>query len=323
MKKVIALVLCVVVLAGLVYGAILMNRDEKPIDHAGSSVNAPDKLVYNGSEYPLKRHIQTVLLIGTDNPEVTEEQTEGIPNFYVSTQADFLMLLVMDLQENTTAILQLNRDTMTDVPWLDVFGKFGGTEVKQLCLAFNYGDGGEKSCKNTVDAVSRLLFHAPIDGYIQVPLTAIPVINDLVGGVPVTITEDMTEVNPAFEKGATITLNGQQAEQFVRSRKNVSDGTNIARMERHRAYLDSFQQRAKQAFNSDSAFAKKILQKLADLMQSNLTAQEITDLITRLDKSEISPVRYPEGKLKIGERYYEFYVNEKSLWELVKSMYCE
>ena len=47
---------------------------------------------------------------------------------------------------------------MTEVPWLDVLGNYGGTEYKQLCLAFNYGDGGMKSCRNTVSAVSALLF---------------------------------------------------------------------------------------------------------------------------------------------------------------------
>ena len=72
------------------------------------------------------------------------------------------MLLVLDTDANTVQIIQLNRDTMTDVPWLDVLGKYGGTEYKQLCLAFNYGDGGASSCKNTWNAVSGLIFNASL-----------------------------------------------------------------------------------------------------------------------------------------------------------------
>lgn len=325
MEKKIALIVCVILLAALVLGAYLM-MDEEPVEGAGTAQNAVVEkvfLTYKGNEYPIKKHIQTVLLIGTDDTEQYEEKTEGLKEFYNLHQADCLMLLVMDTDANTTQIIQLNRDTMTDVPWLDVLGEYGGTEYKQLCLAFNYGDGGVKSCKNTVDAVSSLLFDAPIQSYIQIPMSAISVINDLVGGVPVTITDDMTAVDPAFVKGATVRLTGTQAEKFVRARKTLADDTNLSRMRRQRDYLDGFQKCAKDAFNSDSEFALKVVEKMSEYLQSNLTAQQLSDLMAKLDQYQISPIRYPEGELRLGERYYEFYVDEASLWEIVKSAYCE
>lgn len=322
MGKKIALIVCVAALSVLILGAFLMTGEE-PIKDAGTVQNAPQKLTYKGTEYPIRKHIQTVLLIGTDSTERYEEQTEGLRDFYNYNQADFLMLVVLDTEANTAQILQLNRDTMTDVPWLDVLGRYGGTEYKQLCLAFNYGDGGVNSCRNTVDAVSRLIFDAPIQSYIQVPMSVIPVLNDLVGGVPVTITDDMTTVDPDFVKGATVRLNGEQAEKFVRSRMALDDDTNIARMRRQRDYMDSFQKCAKEALNTDSEFVVKTLEKLGDYLQSDMTGQQLSDLITRLDNSEISPIRYPEGKLVMGAEHYEFYVDEDSLWEIVKSAYCE
>lgn len=322
MGKIIALLLCVVVLVGLVFGAMKMTREEQ-IEDAGTIQTATQKLTYKGTEYPLKKHIQTVLLIGTDSTEQYEEKTEGLKKFYNYNQADFLMLIVQDTMANTAQIIQLNRDTMTDVPWLDVLGQFGGTEYKQLCLAYNYGDGGVKSCRNTADAVSRMLFDAPVQNYIQVPMSAIPVLNDLVGGVPVTIAEDLTAVDPAFVKGATVRLTGEQAEKFVRARMALEDDTNLARMRRQRDYLDSFQKCARKAINTDSQFVVKLLEKLGEYLQSDLTGQQLSDLITRLDHSEVSDIRSPEGKLVLGEEHYEFYVDEDSLWELVKSVYCE
>ena len=271
----------------------------------------------------MKPHLQTVLLIGTDALEAYEEKTEGVKPFYNYHQADFLTLVVLDTDNNTAEILQLNRDTMTDVPWLDVLGEYGGTEFKQLCLAYNYGDGGMKSCKNTVSAVSGLLFDAPIDHYIQIPMTAIGVLNDLVGGVPVTIEEDMTVIDPAFTEGAAVWLDGVQAEKFVRARMALENDTNLARMKRQRQYLDSFQKRAREAFNSDSEFMVKLMEKLSEFLQSDLTAQQLSDLVTRLDNSEISPIRYAEGELKMGEKYYEFYPAEASLWAMVKKAYCK
>lgn len=328
MKKIVILLVCVVLLAALLAGASFVAKKdaEAPIENAGTAQNAAVKqesLTYDGQEYPMKAHLQTVLLIGTDALEAYEEKTEGVKPFYNYHQADFLTLVVLDTEKNTAEILQLNRDTMTDVPWLDVLGEYGGTEFKQLCLAYNYGDGGMKSCKNTVSAVSTLLFDAPIDHYIQIPMTAIGVINDLVGGVPVTMEEDLTAADPAFTEGATVWLDGAQAEKFVRARMALENDTNLARMKRQRQYLDSFQKRAREAFNSDSEFMVKLLEKLSEFLQSDLTAQQLSDLLTRLDKSEISPIRYAEGELKQGEQYYEFYPEEASLWTMVKQAYCE
>ena len=242
--------------------------------------------------------------------------------FYNYNQADFLTLLVLDTDNNTAEILQVNRDTMTDVPWLDVLGNYGGTEFKQLCLAFNYGDGGPKSCRNTVSAVSSLLFDAPIDYYMQVPMTAIPVLNDVVGGVPITFQEDMTDIDPAFVKGATVRLDGSQAEKFVRSRMGLSDDTNTYRMERQLQYLDSFQNCAREAIDTDSQFVLTLLEKLSDYLQTNLTGDQLVNFITQLDESEISPIRPPQGTLTLEDGHYAFYVDLDPTWEDVKRAYC-
>lgn len=81
--------------------------------------------------------------------------------------------------------------------------------------------------------------------------------------------------------------------------------------------------RAREAFNSDSEFMVKLLEKLSGFLQSDLTARQLLDLVTRLDKSEISPIRYAEGELKMGEKYCEFYPAASSLWAMVKKAYCK
>ena len=327
MKKFALLLLCVALLAALIAGAVFLTQREEdaPIENAGTVQNAAVKtksLTYNGQEYPMKTHLQTVLLIGTDAVEAYEQTTEGVKPFYNYNQADFLTLLVLDTDNNTAEILQVNRDTMTDVPWLDVLGNYGGTEFKQLCLAFNYGDGGPKSCRNTVSAVSSLLFDAPIDYYMQVPMTAIPVLNDVVGGVPITFQEDMTDIDPAFVKGATVRLDGSQAEKFVRSRMGLSDDTNTYRMERQLQYLDSFQNCAREAIDTDSQFVLTLLEKLSDYLQTNLTGDQLVNFITQLDESEISPIRPPQGTLTLEDGHYAFYVDLDPTWEDVKRAYC-
>lgn len=325
-KKTWILVLLLVVLAALLGTAVWTNqREETPVENAGQAVHAQQEqtyLTYEDQKYPLKEHLLTVLLIGTDSTERYEDKN-ALLDYYNYNQADFLILVVQDTEANTTEVIQLNRDTMTDVPWLDVIGNYGGTEFQQLCLAFNSGDGGRASCLNTVDAVSSLLFDAPIQHYIQMPMSGISALNNLVGGVPVQIPENLTRIDPAFVEGATVHLTGDQAEKFVRARKGLLDDTNLARMSRQRIYLDSFRKQAQEAFDSDSEFAMKLVEKLGEYIQSDLTAQQLSDFVESLDKSQISPIRTADGELMIGTQHYEFFVDEASLWEVVKQAYCQ
>lgn len=327
-RKTWILVVLLVLLGSLLAMALWLNgREEVTVENAGQAVHAPQEqisLTYHGEEYLLKENLRTFLLIGTDSVEHYEEKENLLQDYYNYNQADFLMLMVQDMEANTTEVIQLNRDTMTDVPWLDVIGNYGGTEFQQLCLAFNYGDGGRSSCLNTVDAVSMLLFDAPIQHYIQIPMSAIPVLNNLVGGVPVEIPVDMTAVDPAFVEGTTVYLTGDQAEKFVRARRILEDDTNSARMSRHRIYLESFQKQAQKAFDSESEFAMKLVEKLGEYMQTDLTAQQLSDLMQSLDQSRILPIHTAEGELIVGtQQYYEFFVDEGSLWEIVKQTYCK
>lgn len=322
-KKLIAIL---VLLIGLLFAAYYLNEKEEPLEGAGTSANAPVKketLIYQGEEYPLKKRLKTVLLIGTDSTEGYTRQPESEQDFFNYHQADYLTLLVLDEEADRTEVIQINRDTITNVPWLDIFGERGGTERKQICLAFNSGDGGPTSCRNTVDAVSALLFDLPIDAYIQMPMVAISQLNDLVGGVPVTIREDMTVVDPEFVQGATVLLTGTQAESFVRARMALADDTNTSRMARHREYMDSFVKCAQAEMQKDSGFAVKVVQEIGSWLQSDLNITQMSQLIENLTKYGISPFRHAAGQLCVGAQFYEFYVDETSLWEIVKNACCE
>lgn len=325
MKKTLLAVLCVVVLVSMLTGVFLFSRQEEEIEGAGTSLNAPvipTALTRGDAEYPMKRHLRTVLLIGTDSTEEYEEVPEEEQDLYSFHQADFLMLLAVDQDSQTVQTIQLNRDTMAEVPWLDILGRYGGTLSAQLCTAFRYGDGGPSSCRNTVDAVSSLLFDAPIDAYIQLPMSAIPQLNDLVGGVTVTIEEDMTAVDPAFVQGRTLTLTGEQAKRFVRARMALEDDTNTSRMRRQRQYMNAFRAQAEGKVHNDKRFLLHFLNELSGTMQTNLTANQLSDFAEELSVFEIGEIRTPEGELRRGTRFYEFYVDEASLWELVLSAYC-
>ena len=64
-------------------------------------------------------------------------------------------------------------------------------------------------------------------------MDAIATMNDAVGGVKVTVTEDFSKVDPTIPMGEAI-LRGQQAINYVRTRKNVGDQLNLSRIERQK-----------------------------------------------------------------------------------------
>ena len=72
-------------------------------------------------------------------------------------------------------------------------------------------------------------------------VSSIPLLNDEVGGVTVTIEEDGLEVkDPLLKKGSIVHLNGSQAELFVRYRDITKPQTALSRMDRQQQYTGLF-----------------------------------------------------------------------------------
>ncbi|MCD7783979.1 MAG: LCP family protein [Oscillospiraceae bacterium] len=185
---------------------------------------------YNGVKYKLNKHIENVLLVGVDKYLASTDT-----NTYInSEQADFIMLVVIDTDQESYKVLHINRDTMTDVQVLGITGVVAFTNYEQIALAHTYGNGQEDSAENTVDAVSQLLYDVDIDHYITVTMDAVAIINDAVGGVTVTA---LDTINDDIIEGETVTLMGENALLYVRTRMGLEDSSNLHRMERQEQYL--------------------------------------------------------------------------------------
>lgn len=324
-KKFFFALAAIALLAGLFLFASKSEKEPQKIENAGEAAHAvPEQTsLTNGSDTAeLKKHVDTVLLIGTDKAEKNKDYKENeLVLFYNYNQADVLVLLVIDNDNKIITPIQLNRDTMMDVPWLDVLGKVGGTDFMQIALAYNFGSGREDSCVNTKNAASSLLFDAPIKHYLQFSMGGISLLNDLVGGVTVYIEDDMTVVDPSFVQGATVTLHGNTAEKFVRARSTLEDDRNTQRMARHREYVRGFLESANEALEKNDKLVSDAIETLSSYMVTDMTVQQISKLTDSVSKYEVLPVQYYSGELKIGE-FYEFYPDYDEIWSIVKAAYC-
>ena len=144
----------------------------------------------------MRIRFKTYLFIGTDKSG--NEDAEG--EEYHGSMADALMLVVVDKEEKTYGILQLNRDTITEVPMLLQDGSANASAQMQLCTAHWYGKDKAASCDNTVETVSKMLGGLLIDGYYALKMDAMPLLNHEVGGVTVTLEDDMTQAGSGYEE---------------------------------------------------------------------------------------------------------------------------
>ncbi|MBR4474060.1 MAG: LCP family protein [Oscillospiraceae bacterium] len=280
------------------------------------------KIYYNGAWYALRDDLDTCLIIGVDkNSERLDTLDEK--DLLNNLQSDFLLLLISDRSNNSYTTLQINRDTMAEIPRIGENGRELSPVTQQLALAHTYGSGGKDSCRNTVKAVSRLLYDVPIDHYYAITMDAVPVLNDLVDGVKVHIDDDLTAADPAFVQGTDVTLHGDQALRFVRARMSVTDGTNLSRMNRQRVYLDALYSKLKSYLQKDGTFALKMADSLADYSTSDLIPEELARFAEQLKNQENKGIETMQGEARMGARYVEFYPNEDLLQASVIRLFFE
>ena len=283
---------------------MLAQEDSPPVFH-------------NGRWYSKRTDVEAYLLIGVDRSG--EAVSSG--SYNGGGQADMLMLLVVDRGEERFSLLQINRDTMTDVDVLGLNGEKVGTQVEQITLAYSYADGLERSGENTVRAVSRLLYDIDIDGYAAVGLDAIPIVNDKVGGVSVTIEDDFSQVDPTLIQGKTLTLTGQQALHYVRNRFFVGQSTNVGRMERHRQYFQGLLQRLKE--QEDPQFFLELYEAVRPYLVTDMGSGTVSALAQTCREYENGGILTLPGQAEMGEEFVEFYPDEIGVKEIVLELFYQ
>ena len=288
----------------------LSQYDAAEDEPSGQTIEIED----GGIRYTLRRDLDTYLLIGID--KFTDTLSD--PEFHTNNQqADFLILMVVDKTSKSYSAIHLNRDAMTEIQRLGMSGKKIGTFTGQLALAHTFGSGNKDSCRNTALAVSHYLLDVPVEHYFSLTMDAIPILNDLVGGVTVHIDDDFSAVDPSLEQGKDVRLQGQQALTFVRTRWYVDDGSNLSRMNRQREFINALYEQMTQKLQEDDGFAARLASRLADYSVSDLTTTELSNLADKLKNYRFTGIETIRGEAVLGEKYMEFYTDESDLRALV------
>lgn len=280
-------------------------------------ISEPGVVWHNGKAYRYNEDIITILCMGVDQSgEVLGSET-GFSG--QSGQADTIFMAVLNEADNQLTIIAVSRDTMTEIPVFDAKGGYIGENINHLGLAYAFGDGRETSCQYMVDAVSKLFYGIPINGYAAVNMSAIAVLNDAVGGVTVTVPEDFEDAGPEYKKGEPLHLDGSQAESFVRWRNSEEDGSNNQRISRQKQYLTEFIKTASKAVQEDYTLPVELYQGLSAQMVTDLNLDKAVYLATEALDMEFKEENLItlQGKAAKGNVYDEFYADDDALYELI------
>lgn len=275
-------------------------------------------LEYDGQKYVLREDIETFLVLGLDK----FEGDASVESYNNDKQADFLLLYVFDKNAKKYSAIHINRDTMTDVAILDVLGlKKVSTVTQQIALAHTQGNGREVSCRNVADSVSGLLLGAKIDHFVSVTMDAVPKFNDLVGGVEVEVLEDFTGIDDTLVKGERITLMGEHALNYVRTRYGLDDSTNSTRMQRQKQYLDALREKTEKLIKEDEEFVVRASVEMSEHIVSDRSVTQLQELARKMSDYEFTKIYTLEGKNIKGEKFIEFYPDADSLKKTVIELF--
>ena len=274
----------------------------------------------DGKKYKYNEDIINILCMGIDkSSDLSDEAAASGEN----GQADTIFLLTLDQKEKKMALIGLSRDTMTAIRTYDHQGNYVGETTNHLGLAYAFGDGKEESGRLMTEAVSKLLYEMPIHGYVAVNMNAIQKMNDSVGGVQVTLTEDMVLNGEEFAKGKTLRLSGEQAHSFVRMRDMMQEGSNNLRMERQKQYALSFINEAKREIKKDITLVAALYQDLSEDMVTSIGLDETVYLASLLPEIsfQMDDIRMVQGEIRQGSVYEEFYADEDALLDLILEVF--
>ena len=320
-----AALLCIVVLSAGGFFLLHSRREQSRLHvTAGNSVDMKGgyrTITWKDKEYQYNSLITTILYAGLDSTDPLKA-SETYSN---KARADSISVVILDKKKKKMSILALNRDTMTEIRRYTRTGEDMGTYVSHLGYAYSYGDGGEVSCEDLKEAVENLL-GISIDEYAVTNQSSITSINDLVGGVTVTVpNDDLAAMYPELKKGAVVTLDDSNVKDFLQHRDTAADFSNEGRIERQQAYVTAYVDLLKNRLASEPDQLWQEIGQMNDYLQTSITKNKYLSLARLLEKVSFTDADYyrPTGKDSAGELHDEFYVDEDALRQLVIDLFYE
>lgn len=267
---------------------------------------------HDGKNYIYNKNIKVYLLMGIDSDKPAAPQTD----YTKGGQSDAMFLLVTDAKEKSISVVSINRNTMTRIEQCYDTGFSAGYKTAQLCIQHGYGDGMNLSCTKAVNAVSYLFYNLPIHGYLSIRMGALPTMNDAVGGVEVTVLDDVGNL----KKGETVTLNGKEAYTYLRGRDTGKFDSATNRLRRQEQYITAYMDKLKAVAGQDVSAAVDIYESIEDYIVSSIDFASLVTEISGYTYTSENLYTVP-GETIRGEVYEEYHVDEEAFYDMMLEVF--
>ena len=317
---IIILLILLIAILSLALTVYFMHQNGKKATMAENyGDNFQSSIFYDGVEYIYNTDITTIAFFGID------KRTFGVNDDLVKRvgQNDVNMVVAINTRTGESHVIVVPRDTLVDVNKYSLAGDYMGSDRKQLCLAYSYGDGAGTSCDNAIVSLQRILYGIPINTYVALNLDGLAPLNNALGGITVTCPNDYED---KYKKGQEITLNGDEAERFIRARQSTLTG-DAERRQRQIAYVKAYVSQAAQRGMKNPALLRDIYNIGSEYTVTNLTLSRSMYFGTTIlsNPSEIlsfNNVNSLQGKLKLDKAGYATTVlNEDDTLKTVLDIY--
>ncbi len=285
----ILLVLSIVLISvslGIIGYVSLLNWAPLPeVDEEGNVVSISDDYK---TEQENQKKVVNFLVTGIDYAEGTGR----------AKLTDVIMVVSYNLEEQNLNILQIPRDT------------YIGSEYPTGKINAVYGNANAGGVENLARVIYDR-FRLPIDHYVTITMDGFVNAIDAIGGVEINVQESFTLEGVTIKPGVQ-TLNGIQAEKFVRERH--SRGGDIGRINAQREFLSALVKKFK---NLSMGEISALVPTLMNEVNTDLTVRDVLTLapqVLKLDTANMSFHMVP------GEGAY---ANNLSVWGVHKQVLAD
>ncbi len=300
----------------LFWNAMRIDKKEEADGNTGKepSQSEIDIVEYEGKKYSYNHNLTNILFMGTDKEKMSDRpEVSG-----EAGQADVLLLLSLNKETKEAVIYQIPRETMTEIDVYDNNGNRIDSQFTQIAYQYAHSIGGKSSCWAVQKTVTELLHNVNIDGYIAMDIAAIPTLNDAIGGVTLTISEDYTMLDPALVKDSLVTLNGKQAQDYIRYLDKEQTFNNQQRMERQFQFITAWMDGMK---NLEEEEFENLYPLLEQHVITTMSEDEIKELI-QFDYSDAESKFIP-GEWMSGDTADEYHVDEELKKMVMEDFYIQ
>ena len=268
-RKLVAIVSAFLLVATALGGGVMfainsLGKNIKILDTSDLNYKNRPSAIEETDESPIN-----ILVMGSDSREGDGNtgygQAEG-------ERSDTTLLVHIYRGRESALIVSIPRDSLVTIPdCIDQSGVVQPSTTQKFNAAFSIG--GPDCTVKTVESLTNLR----IDKFVVFDFSAFKKVVDAIGGVNICLVNPISDPIVAGHGGSglnlpagDVTLNGDQALQFVRARKNLGDGSDVSRITRQQAFMGAIiRDMSDKGILSNPGMIFQILQALTESLATN------------------------------------------------------